>query len=148
MSSTPLTKYPTPAERRREVIDGWAAPLGHVGGLDPTSAFIIACDALIRAELSNGPQFTADEAAGMLVMHQGCMAEPFGFGSLLADAMEDDPDLYEPTPELMTKLRSLTLTQDWGLRMLLEVHEGLRRDEGGRRVPYVVTLKEIGFPVI
>jgi hypothetical protein len=110
-------------------------------GSDPATSLLRAFDNVISAELSAGPQFSEAEAFGSLAMHQGCMSVPLETGTFLADDMQDDPDTYEPSAAMLAKLRALSVTQDWALRMLLAVHEERRQDEP------TLTLKELGFPI-
>ncbi|TFC26412.1 hypothetical protein E3O53_07990 [Cryobacterium sp. TMT2-18-3] len=141
MTTIPLTNFPDFADVRRRAIARWITHYSVQPGSDPVTAFVLSCDSLLTAALANGPQFTEDEALGMLAMYQGTTPSAFIFGTLLAQDMQDDPDIYEPTAQLMAKLSSLTLTQDWALRQLLAVHEERRRNESG------LTLQELGFPI-
>lgn len=96
--------------------------------------------ALINAELTHMRPFTEDEAFTLLQFTQGTVMNPLQVGGLLADDIDDDPDI-EFSPVLAAKLQALSITQDWGVRWLLQRYSERRRSRTE------LTLRESGFPL-
>ena len=141
MTAIPLSQNSPFAEGRRRSLERWFSRDMKQLGSDPTTSLLGAFDNIVTAELSAGPQFSEDEAFGLLALHQGCVSAPLEVGTFLAQDMQDDPETYEPTEAMLAKLSALTVTQDWAIRMLLAVHEERRQSAPA------LTLKELGFPI-
>jgi len=142
MTLPELTKAPPYVAGREEAVLRWTPSFSYRPGCDPITDFVLSIDRLLVAELDATPKFTDEEAFALLVNAQGTAPSPHLVGQLLLQEIEDDPETMAVHTELSAKLEKLTLGQDWAIRMLLDAHATLRRDNPA------ITLRELGFPLI
>ena len=103
----------------------------------------ISARRLLLCQSGSNPCAASERDAFWLVAHTtGVSGNPYFYGALLYDAIDDSaPDLGNPGESFRERMRALTVTQDWALRLTLSRFHNLCSEKRS------VTLRDVGFPV-